>query len=292
MDIKHLKTLVAVADYRTFGAAADARGMTQSAVSQQIRSMEDQFQVQLFDRTTRPPTLSPSGAKLVTNSREIIRLYDLALRELTGESLSGTLQIGAMRTTLTGVLPEALAILHEKYPDLNIKVTTGNAVDLAAHVRSGQMDAAIIPSETPEIGDLHWHQVSREPLMIIAQKSLAGQDGRSLLESQPYIRFSRSVPIAAIIERKLNAYGIRYSADMQIDSFAAIQLAVSHGLGVSIVPKQAIENPFPDNVISMPFGDPPLTRDIGIVINSGSQKGKLTKALEVEMRRLCQLFGQ
>ena len=76
MSIRNLRTLVAVADRGSFAAAARAVGLTQSAVSMQLRGLETELGTELFDRTRRPPVLNDHGKLLVRRAREIVQLYE------------------------------------------------------------------------------------------------------------------------------------------------------------------------------------------------------------------------
>lgn len=286
MEIRHLRTLIAISDCGGFGKAADVIGLTQSAVSQQVRAMEDQLRIRLFDRSVRPPALTTHGKLLADGAREIVKRYEQITSELTGDRLMGTIEIGAVRTALTGVLPPALSILRERYPRLRFQVYTGDSVDLAARVVSGRLDAAIVPGETPNIDGLFWRPFATEPLMVIAHQTVVGTDDKSLLEDGPYIRFTRDVPIAQAIEQEISRRDIHISEAMQIDSFAAIILMVSHGLGVSVVPEQSIVQPYPETVRAVPFGRPPLSRTIGTIEKDPPSKPNLVETLHREMLRL------
>jgi DNA-binding transcriptional LysR family regulator len=96
MSIRRLKTLIAIAEKGTFAAAADVVHISQAAVSQQMKGLEDELQIRLFDRSKRPPELSQLGLALTARSREIVHAYDAMLKSLTGDSpFSGKLMIGA-----------------------------------------------------------------------------------------------------------------------------------------------------------------------------------------------------
>lgn len=286
MDIRHLKTLIAIADHGTFGSAGRAVGLTQSAVSQQIQVIEDHLLVKLFDRTMRPPVLTTHGVTLLEGARRIVREYERLTSSVAGDQLSGNLTLGAIRTSFTGVLPKALSILRERYPRLRINVKTEDSCDLVSMVATGRLDAAVIPSERVLTEGLDWLPFTIEPLKVISHKETRGSTDKELLEGYPYLRFNRDVPIAHMIDDEIRRCNIRVAEEMQIDTFAAIIHMVSHGLGVAIVPEQAIDKPFPENVRTVPFGNPPLQRIIGLTYRETSVKTEIVKAFHCELLRL------
>ena len=116
MDIYYLKTFIAIAENGTFGAAGRVVGLTQSAVSQQIKTIEEQLGVDLFDRAVRPPALTVHGLTFLEGARRIVKEFEATTRATKGEKLSGNLILGAIRTSFTGALPKALSDLRKWYP--------------------------------------------------------------------------------------------------------------------------------------------------------------------------------
>lgn len=286
VDIRQLRTLIAIADHGTFGSAADAVGLTQSAVSQHIRAIEDDLQLRLFDRTQRPPRLTLQGQTLVEAARKLVCQYEQIVNSLAGGKLTGTLELGTMRTSLTGALPQALVILRDRFPDLRIHVITGDTADLPGMVATGRINAAILPEQS-EFGDaLRWMPFSIEPLRVIAPQWIEDTSERDILEHHPYIRFSRNVPCARLINQEIRRRNIAVSEVMAIDSFAGIVALVERGLGVSVVPQQTPEHAFPEGVRHVAFGDPPVTRIVGIIDKAGGTKSQLVDTLHEELWRL------
>ena len=291
MDFRHLKTLVAIAEHKSFAAAADAIGLTQSAVSLHVKALEDQLQTTLFDRTTRPPLLNTQGTALVEKAREIIGLCDGLTDSLRGERVVGSLELGAIPTALTGILPDALVALRASHPELRIRVTSDLSADLAEAVRRGSLDVAVVSEPTHLAAGLSWHPIVSEPLMVIApQHTPMGPDrepDRALLESLPFLQFKRSAWAGRLIDTHLRERGIHVRPSMEIDSLEAVAGMVSRGLGVSIAPMRAMAEPLPENVRAVPFGDPPLMRNIGLIERSENAKIDMVKALYETLIAAC-----
>jgi len=279
MDIRHLKTLIAIAEHRSFVGAAEAIGLTQSAVSLHVKALEDGLNTRLFDRDTRPPLLNAHGKELVERAREIVGLCDGLTNSFVGGEMVGTLELGAVPTALTGVMPRALVSLRVTHPELQVRVTSGLSSELADAVRKGNLDVAMVSEPTRLATGLSWHACGHEPLMVIAPEGTPGQSDRGLLESLPYIRFQRFAWAGQVIDTHLRDRGIRVMQGMEMDSLEAVSMMVSNGLGVSIVPKRPISDPFPGQVWWLPFGEPHVFRDIGLIERTANPKSDLVKVL-------------
>ena len=283
MDIRHLKTLIAIAEHRSFAAAADAIGLTQSAVSLHVKALEDVVQTQLFDRSTRPALMNAHGKTLVEKAREIVRLSDGLTATMVQDEMAGHLELGAVPTALTGVLASALVNLGKSQPKLMVRVTSGLSSELAETVRKGQLDVAVVSEPTELNAGLTWHACGSEPLMVIAPEGTPGSSDKDLLEALPFIRFKRYAWAGRLIDAHMRERGIRTVPGMEIDSLEAVAIMVASGLGVSVVPKRPIKDPFPARVRSLPFGDPPAIRTIGLVERTQNPKSKLVQLLYEQM---------
>jgi DNA-binding transcriptional LysR family regulator len=286
MDIRHLKTLVAIADYGSFGAAGEAVFLSQSAVSQQVRIVEEFLGVKIFDRTVRPPALTASGVMLLESARKIVNEYDSIKQNIVGDGLSGRLILGAIRASFKGVLPKALAILRYRYPQLQIQVHTAISTELITKIGAGRFDAAIVPGGTKLKEDLCWLPYTNEPLMVLADANARGNTDAELLENSPYIKYFNNSSVAHMIDREIRRRKIHVHSKIDIDALEPIIRMVEHGLGVSVLPEPVRGEPFPPSIRKIPFGDPPLKRQLGIVYPRPSTKEKIISALHNELFKL------
>lgn len=157
MSLRAFRTLIAIAEHGSFAAAARAVNLSQSAVSTQMRGLEDEFGVALFDRNKRPPELNEPGQALVAKARELIAAYeDIRSAVTSNGAVEGRIRLGAVGSTLTGVLPSALAIIRERYPNLYIEIVSGFSKELLQQVESRALDAAIVSDYAEARRDLAW----------------------------------------------------------------------------------------------------------------------------------------
>lgn len=278
MDIRHLKTLLAIAEHGGFAAAGAAIGLTQSAVSLHVKALEETLGVVLFDRQRRPPVLNSHGRELIYRAREIVERYDSLRQAFHPDALSGVLDLGAVPTVITGILPSALSALRSSQPGLHIRVANGLSEELVERVRRGELDVALVSEPAHLAADLAWQVVAREPLVVIAPGQLPGTD-RELLESLPFIRFQRYAWAGRLIDTQLRERGIEVHTGMEMDSLEAISLMVSYGLGVSVVPRRPIATPFASGVRVVPFGTTPVYRVVGLVAQQGNPRQTILATL-------------
>jgi len=259
MSIRRLRTLVAVQDHQTFSAAADAVFITHAAVSQQMRSLEEEWGVALFDRARRTPELTPVGRALVARAREILRAYDELVPSVTGdEGFAGEISLGAVPMTLTGLTPLSVRIVKARYPDLHVRIVPGMTTQLIAEVERGALDCAVLSRQGPLPPGIDHADIAREPMELLAPEDVHGDDVRALLAAYPFIRFSRDAVVGGLIDGWLRDNRIAVDVTMELQGLEAISSMVLAGLGVSIVPARCVRGPtrLPLRRLPLPEGAP------------------------------------
>ncbi|MCU1734377.1 MULTISPECIES: LysR substrate-binding domain-containing protein [unclassified Pseudomonas] len=294
MSLRALRTLVAIAQHGSFARAADAVHLTQSAVSLHIRGLEEEFNAPLFDRSRRLPVLTEAGHLALERAREILALYDSIAAELGEDGeLRGRLRVGAIHTTLAGILPKALAALSAEHPHLRVNVASGMSAELATRVEAGELDAAVTTEPVkPHPYGLVSTPLYEEGFWIIAPLALAHVEPRRLLQEQPFIRFDRRAWAGRTIERELRRLRLRVRTTMELDSQEAIIQMVASGLGVSIVPSSRRNLERLGLLALMPFGDPQRTRQVVLIEREDRPRGRLAAALAQAVRRQAALTDE
>ncbi|HFC04702.1 MAG TPA: LysR family transcriptional regulator [Rhizobiales bacterium] len=286
MELRQLKTLVAISDFGTFAAAADAIGLTQSAVSLQIKGLEEEIGVEIFDRRHRPPLLNDRGRTLVEQARKVLAICDDISRQSGDMPLEGVLAFGAVPTSVASILPPALAMMRARHPKLQIRVSSGLSAELAAATRSGELDAAIVADPARLADGLVSYRISREPLLVIAPPDVPGETDKELLEAGSFIQFSRRAWTGQLIDRYIADRGIQVRCGMEIDSLEAITRMVNFGLGVSVVPLPRTASSMLDSLKWLPFGDPPLHRSLVMIERQASPQSQLVEAFTEVLRQV------
>ena len=286
MDVKSLYTLVAVADCGSFAEAGERLGLSASSVSLQIRALEEETGLPLFDRATRPPSLSEEGQDFVLRSRDLLRRWETLTGGPARDLAQGVLRIGAVHTAVAGATPVALRRLQDAHPALHIRLVSGLTHELEAQLRRRAIDCAIVTVTDAADSDLRSYHVADEPLVVVAAHGLAHGTDREILEALPYVRFNRRARVGQSIEAELTKMKIKVRSRMEIDTLDAVISVVRNGLGVSVVPFDAGGRAFPSEILSVPFGVPPVMRRLGIVTRRDNSKTHFIDLLVRELRQL------
>jgi DNA-binding transcriptional LysR family regulator len=275
MNLRALEVFLAVAEKGGFAAAGESIGLTQSAVSIQIKTLEESLDTILFDRSKRPPVLNDNGVLLVEKSRQILEHVEKLQQSFTNKKFSGSLHIGSVTSVLTGVLPNALASMKKMHPRLLVKVISDISIELVAKVKRGEIDGGIISEPLRISRDLKWISFATEPLVMVSPPGSEGLSERELFTRYPFLQFAKNTRIGKIIESDLSDRGIKVQSSMEIDSLEAISLMVAEGLGVSIVPQRSHTRGLKKKLIVSPFGKKTIKRVLGLVYRANNPNANL-----------------
>nr|WP_178119246.1 LysR substrate-binding domain-containing protein [Agrobacterium rubi] len=285
-----MKTLIAIAEHGTFAKAAEAVGLTPSAVSQQIQSLETEVRAELFDRSTRPSTLNAHGLQMLEAARSLVRSADDIVDAISGRTISGTFTIGSVRSSALSLLPSAIVALKADFPDLRIKLHVANTDELLNDVMSGRLDCAMVAEYSGIPSALRWRPFINEPLLVIAPYSTPDMSGLEMLSTMPYVRFNSKFRLAQIIEIELAKTGVVPNLIAEIDTIASVVSCVIHGLGVSVAPWIALKD-VAVPIVSVPFGDPQILRQIGFLERRAGTRTSVIDRLHEHLVRLSHPYG-
>ncbi len=279
MKLAFLETLDAILRRGSFVAAAEEIGVTPSAVSLQVKRLEEHFGQPLFVRAARVAQPTPFARQLAQTVRETLATVE-GLRLRPAPSVSGGVVLGTIRTVQSSTLPLALRQLRRRYPDLVVRAVQADSGVLIDHLKTGTIDAAVIVGPTSrERGRFHWHTLGREPFVLIAPPDSPDESVASLVRRYDWIQFDRTLISGRMVARYLKRIAPQIRTSVEIDSIDAIVALVSSGYGISIVPKpqQPISMLHPVREIALPHATEP--RRIEFV----------SRALDVDNRRVTAL---
>lgn len=284
MDVKTLYTLTAIAERGSMAKAGDAIGLSLSAVSMQMRGLEQELGMRLFDRTRRPPVLTDAGLALTHRARDLLAHWESMTQALKRDAAGGLLKLGAVHTCVSGVLPLALGRLRKRGHALDIHLTTGLSHDLERAVAHRQLDAALVTEPQSERPGLEFTVFAEEPMVVIAHRQAPGDDDREVLEGTPYVRFNRQARVGTLVQTEIERRRIAVQSTMEIDTLEGVVAMVGAGLGASVVPARGVAHEFPATIRTLPFGQPPLTRRLGLLVPRDNPRAHLSRSLLEALR--------
>jgi DNA-binding transcriptional LysR family regulator len=239
--LRELKTFMAVARYGTFAAAGMHIGLTQSAVSSQIKNLEQALGVRLFDRTGRQAILNAAGVRALPMAQEMFELFNRMSAPVAPDEYRGEMKIGAIASAQTGFLPQALLRLRHRAPAVEAKLVPGVSLNLLSQLDAGELDVAIVikpPFELPK--ELHVQVLETEPFVLIVPLGLDTSEPLKLLTEQPHVRYDRASFGGRQVTRFLREQQIDVRVALELDELDAIVKFVESGLGIALIPRAGL----------------------------------------------------
>lgn len=272
--IREFKTFIAVARDGTFTGAGRQLGLTQSAVSAQMRRLEDYVGVALFERTGKSAVLNAAGREMLPQAEELVAMAERLAGSAGAGSVSGLVRVGAIASVQQDLLVEALADFRDTFPDVRVRAVPGVSLSLLGQVDAGEIDLAVLirpPFALPP--ELAWRPLLREPVILAAPAGLPVQSWRDLLAGQPFIRYDRSSFGGRLVDMFLKKQRIAVREAVELDEMDAIANLVRRGLGVALLPRTRQFDA--DGLRVYELGEAGFPREIGLVARLPHDPGTL-----------------
>jgi DNA-binding transcriptional LysR family regulator len=254
LTLRHFKIFVSVCDTMNMTAAAELLFMSQSAVSQAIAELEKYYDVRLFERLSRKLYLTQAGEKLLSYARHMIRMNAEVEKEMKTLHESGSIRIGASVTVGANVLPKLVSAFKQLSPETGIEVFEDNTEQIEKLILHDQVDIGLVEGETTSPDVINRPFMDDELVLICA----AGHrfSGCSTiepheLEKEEFIIWERGSGTRKTFEDVMTANKLSWKVTWTCNNADTIKMAVSEGLGVSVISKRAIENEIASGVLCM-----------------------------------------
>ncbi|WP_082407465.1 LysR family transcriptional regulator [Mesorhizobium sp. 1M-11] len=245
MQLRHLKTFVAVASDLNVTRAAERIHLAQSSVSEQIQALEADLNAVLFDRSGRKLKLTEAGQRLLDHADELLARADEARAAVATAAniTAGTLAIGGLETLCASYLPPLLAHFGAEHPAVRLQLKSAGSGDLRGGVKSGALDVSFVFGETPETPELKHEVVAEEELVFALPPGhrLAGQvaAGPDDLHNEPFLVTEQGCVYRQMFETAFAKKDTRPRVAVELGSIAAIQKLVAEGAGCALIPQVA-----------------------------------------------------
>lgn len=235
LEIDALRALWAIRRHGGITRAADALGLTQSAVSHKIRRLEASLDCQILARKPDAPIFTAAGDELLVYAERIIGLHDDALLSLSKAPLSGKLTLGLTEDTTCSDLARILGRFRRHYPDVTVRMQVRMSLVLRALLDSGEIDAAILLVFGHEVRPSD-RVLMREPLFWVKSPDLVLDESRPI----PFLSFDDHCFYRRWALDVGQDGGLSFDTVFECSSAAGVAAAVNAGLGVAILNERHI----------------------------------------------------
>lgn len=270
LNPQRLAILVHVVEHGSITAAADELGYTPSAVSQQLKKLEQEVTQPLLRRRARGIAPTDAGHILVNHARKVLRQLDAAAADLKdlAEGNRGSLIVGAFPTIAASFLPEVIETFKSRYPAIDLSLKSGRFDQLMEDLERGRSHISFLweyPWNRVRLDGVRVEELFKEESVILVSKHhpLGGRGQIRLeeLRDESWIVRANRHPVVEVLERAAEGAGFRPSITLYANNYQEAQAMVSVGIGVAMAPRSAVAVQHPDiRVLSL--GDQAPVRSV------------------------------
>lgn len=272
MNLRDLRYLVAVDEYRHFGRAAEACFVSQPTLSTQIRKLEQELGVELVERSPRRILLTETGARIVERAKAIIAetqtIENIALQARDPES--GSLRMGLFPTLAPYLLPHVVPTIHDRFPKLELLLVEEKTEVLLARLRDGRLDVALLARPVHDTS-LHEESLFFEDFVLAVPTghplaSTSGPVEASVLRTEPVLLLEEGHCLRDQALSLCQASGGVERVGFRATSLETLRQMVAANVGITLLPELAIEPPVPpsSDIRTLRFAPPIPRREIAM----------------------------
>lgn len=249
LNVGRLRVLVQVADSGSFSAAAEELNYTQSAVSQQVATLEAEAGMTLLERHARGVRLTAAGQALYEHAEGILARLEAASAELEAIAglRAGRLRMASFPTAGATLMPLAIATFRAQHPEIELTLAEGEPEQIAPRLCAGELDLALLfQFDEPIDGmeSLSRVELLADPMYLAlpAKHPLANKSDLRLpeLRGEAWVQTSRESPCARHVVRCAHAAGFEPNVAFESDDYQTVQGLVAAGVGVALIPELAL----------------------------------------------------
>jgi DNA-binding transcriptional LysR family regulator len=250
MDTRQLAAFCVVVERRSFSQAAEQLGVTQPAVSLQIRSLEKRLGVQLLDRSGRRVEPTEAGQRLYRSAQRLLAQEEQLLAELGGEAegeLSGRLEIGASTGPGGTVLPVVLGEFQQRHPQVRVALTVSDTQHVIEQVGRRELELGVVGAQRRHRG-VAFEPFFRDEVVLVvpAGHRFAGKKVTiDELREEPLVLMQEGAGVRQVIEEELRGHGVRlrdFDVRLELGLQESARSAALAGYGMTFISKAAIES--------------------------------------------------
>lgn len=240
--IRQFEIFAKLAETGNMSDAAMALGLTQPALSQQLRSLEDALGLRLFERVPKGMQLTPGGRELLVPARAVlgaVRDFGDAANRVAARP-AGTIRFGVTPTIGPYLMPQVIKVLHQRYPELRLYIREGIPALQQAELAAGELDMVLSPMPIVPRG-LHVEPLFREPLRIVAPPDdplpVAAHPAAKAFDGRTFLTLDHRHHYHRQLENVCAKLGATILADYEGTSLDALRQMAASGVGLALLPQ-------------------------------------------------------
>jgi DNA-binding transcriptional LysR family regulator len=287
MDTRQLAAFCAVVERRSFSQAADQLGVTQPAVSLQIRSLEKRLGMQLLDRSGRRVEPTEAGQRLYRSAHRLLQLEEQLLAELGDDAdgeLAGRLEIGASTGPGGTVLPVVLCEFQRRYPGVHVALSVSDTQRVVEQVARREVELGVVGAQRRHRGVVFEPFFRDEVVLAVPRGHRFANRTVSLeeLTGEPLVLMQEGAGVRQVIDEELRTAGVRLrdlDVRLELGLQESARSAVVGGFGITFISRSAIEADLVAGTVAIARVeglDP--SRDISLVRSSGRAETRVAQA--------------
>lgn len=276
MLLGYLQVFCDIIETRSFSKAAARNFISQPAVSQQVKALEEQFHQKLIERSPQGIYPTEAGRLFYQGAREILERYKTLERQMMDltQSVAGTIRVATVYSVGLHDLPPYVKRFIQAYPQARIHVEYSRTNKIYEAVRQNLVDIGIVayPQEGRHLGVI---PLPSDELVVIVSNShpLAEQNAPVELKSltrQPFVAFEPDIPTRKAVDRLLHDHAIEVEIVQEFDNVETIKRSVEADVGVSIIPRRTVQMEVKaGSLTALPMADMKVERPVGVIYKRG-----------------------
>lgn len=289
INLKLLQTFLLVGEHSSFRVAAEKSFRSQSAVSAQIRQLEEQLGVALFHRTTRSVRLTEEGQQLLQCAQRALLEVESGLRKIqeSADIRRGRVSLSCSPTIAETRLARVLAAFEHEYPGIEVSVRELTSEALFNSVRKREVDFGIGP--LIDTAEFHFEPVLDDPLYALVPKRFLTTSKATIplatLTNMPLLVLNTATALRAMLETTMKERRLTFTTRYEFTQAQTLISMASAGLGAAILPKVALPPKIDASIYALRIVNPRLVRQVAVITSKG-------QALSPASLRLVQLMRQ
>lgn len=300
LNLTRLRVLRELSVRGSFSAVAESLSFTQSAVSQQIATLEREIGTRLVERDRRGPRLTEAGQILLSHAEVILGRLDQAERELSEYVglRSGRLRLAAFESAGATLVPPAVAAFHDAYPDVELQVVQMEPEEAAAHLANHEIDLAVVYDLDPPTGvldqelELTYLLDDRYAAVVSKRHPLARRDriGLTDLSQEAWINTTERDLCHQVVLRSCREAGFVPRVAFEVDEIATSEALVAGGGGVTLLPHLALVS-YPGDLAIKSLGRGAPTRRVFAASLARRYRTPASEAMVAILKHKAKGFG-